>query len=89
MSVKGRKQFLEVLAGNQAVIQYVKLFRMPLFLSMLDDEFKNYDDAVWEKESTVRETALKVMPLTLQQFGVPQEETEGVIDRCVAAFLEK
>ena len=89
MSVKGRKQFLEVLAGNQAVIRYVKLFRMPLFLSMLDEELKEYDDAVWEKESTVRETALRVMPLTLQQYGVPQEETDGVIDACVAEFLKK
>ena len=47
MSVKGRKQFLEAVAEDQLVVQYVKLFRLPLFLTVLDDELKKYDDAVW------------------------------------------
>ena len=89
MSVKGRKQFLEVLAGNQAVIQYVKLFRMPLFLTVLDDELKKYDDSVWEKESTAREAAFKIMPITLEQFGFPQNEIDSVIDQCVTEFGKK
>ena len=40
MSDKGRKQFLEAVAENQQVVQYVKLFRMPLFLTVLDDELE-------------------------------------------------
>ena len=89
MSVKGRKQFLEAVAEDQLVVQYVKLFRLPLFLTVLDDELKKYDDAVWEQESTVRETALEVMPLTLQQFSFPQEEIDSAISRCVAAFMNR
>ena len=89
MSVKGRKQFLETVAGNPLVARYVKLFRMPLFLTVLDDELKKCEDSVWEKESAVRETALRVMPVTLLQFGVPQEEIDAVIGQCVAGFEKK
>ena len=87
MNVKGRKVFLEVVAANQLVIQYVKLFRMPLFLTVLDDELKKTDDSVWENESAVREVAFRVMPVTLQQFSVPQEEIDQVIDQCVTEFM--
>ena len=86
MSDKGRKQFLEAVAENPAVIQYVKLFRMPLFLTVLDDELKKCDDAVWESESSVAEAAMKVMPDTLRQFSLPEEEIEGVIRACVETF---
>ena len=89
MSVKGRKQFLEAVAENQAVVRYVKLFRMPLFLSVLDEDLKKYDDSVWEEEASVRETAFQVMPVTLLQFSVPQEETDSVIAQCVDGFLNK
>lgn len=89
MSAKGRQQFLEAVAENETVIQYVKLFRMPLFLTVLDDEFKKCDDSVWNEENSVRETALKVMPFTLHQFSVPQEETEKVIGECMAEYLKK
>lgn len=87
MNVKGRKEFLEVVAANQLVIQYVKLFRMPLFLTVLDDELKKTDDSVWENEIAVREAAFRVMPVTLQQFSVPQEEIDQVIDQCVTEFM--
>ena len=87
MNVKGRKEFLEAVAANQLVIQYVKLFRMPLFLTVLDDELKKTDDSVWENESAVREAAFRVMPVTLQQFSVPQEEIDQVIDQCVTEFM--
>ena len=89
MSVKGRKQFLEAVAENQTIVQYVKLFRMPLFLTVLDDELKTYDDSVWGGESTAREAAFKAMPVILEQFGFPQKEIDSVIDRCVSEFLEK
>ena len=89
MSVKGRKQFLETVAGNPLVARYVKLFRMPLFLTVLDDELKKNDDSVWESESTIRETASRVMPVTLQQFSIPQEEISNVIDQCVKEYLQK
>ena len=89
MSVKGRSRFLEVVAENQLVIQYVKLFRMPLFLTVLDDELKKFDDSVWEEESTARETAFKAMPDTLVQFSFPREEIDKVIDQCVAEFAGK
>lgn len=85
--MKGRKEFLEVVAANQLVIQYVKLFRMPLFLTVLDDELKKTDDSVWENEIAVREAAFRVMPVTLQQFSVPQEEIDQVIDQCVTEFM--
>ena len=87
--MKGRKQFLEAVAENQLVVQYVKLFRMPLFLTVLDDEFKKCDDCAWENESVVRETVAKVMPATLQQFSVPPEEIDKVIDQCVTGFLNQ
>ena len=87
MSVKGRKQFLETVTANQLVVQYVKLFRMPLFLTVLDEELKKSEDSVWENERTVRETAFQVMPVTLQQFSVPQEEIDQVIDQCVTEFM--
>ena len=85
--MKGRKEFPEAVAANQLVIQYVKLFRMPLFLTVLDDELKKTDDSVWENESAVREAAFRVMPVTLQQFSVPQEEIDQVIDQCVTEFM--
>ena len=86
--MKGRKEFLEAVAENPQMIQYVKLFRMPLFLTMLDEELKKYDDAVWSEESSVKETALTVMRSPMQQFGFPQEETDKVIGECVAAFMK-
>ena len=89
MSDQRRKQFLEAVSENPSVVKYVKLFRMPLFLTVMDDELKKYDDSVWENESTARETAFEVMPFTLQQFGFPQEEIGGVIDQCVTAFVKK
>ena len=89
MAGKGRKQFLETVAEHPSAIQYVKLFRMPLFLTVLDDEFKKYDDSVWEKESALREALLKDMPITLQQFSFPQAEIDSVIDQCVTAFEKK
>ena len=84
MSEKGRKQILEAVAENQQVVQYVKLFRMPLFLTVLDDELKKYDDSAWTEE-----TAFRVMPGTLQQFGFPQDEIENVISQCLAEFMKK
>ena len=89
MSVKGRKQFLEVVAENQLVVRYVKLLRMPLFLTVLDDELKKYDDSVWEKESSVKETALEAMPVNLQLFSFPQEEIDSVVEQCVTEFMKK
>ena len=89
MDVKGRKQFLETVSGNQTVIQYVKLFRMPLFLTVLDDELKKYDDSVWEEENSVRETAFKALPVTLYQFSFPKEEIDKVIEQCVTEFVQK
>lgn len=86
--MKGRKEFLEAVAENPQMIQYVKLFRMPLFLTMLDEELKKYDDAVWNDESAVKETAFKVMRSPMQQFGCPQEETDKVIGECVATFMK-
>lgn len=89
MSAKGRKEFLEAVSGNPLVIQYVKLFRVPLFLTVLDEELKKYDESVWENETTVREMAFKALPATLQQFSFPQEEIDQVIDQCVANFALK
>ena len=68
---------------------FLVLFRMPLFLSVLDEDLKKYDDTVWEEEASVRETAFQVMPVTLLQFSVPQEETDSVIAQCVDGFLNK
>ena len=89
MNGKGRKQFLEAVSGNQLVVQHVKLFRMPLFLTVLDDELKKYDHTAWETESAVKETARKVMPDTLLQFSFPQTEIDSVIDQCVAEFMKE
>ena len=89
MSDKGRKQFLEAVAENQQVVQYVKLFRMPLFLTVLDDELKKYDDSAWKEENAAKGTAFRVMPGTLQQFGFPQDEIEKVIGQCLAEFMKK
>ena len=86
MSGKGRKQFLEAVAENQSIISYVKLFRMPLFLTVLDEELKKTDDSVWQQESSVREMAFNVMPITLQQFSIPHEEIESVIEQCITVF---
>ncbi len=89
MSAKGKKQFLEAVAENPAVVQHVKLFRMPLFLTVLDEEFGKCDESVWETESSVKEAAFEVMPMTLQQFSVPQKEIDGVISQCVAEYAKK
>ncbi len=86
---KRKKQFLEAVAENPAVVQHVKLFRMPLFLTVLDEEFGKCDESVWETESSVKEAAFEVMPMTLQQFSVPQEEIDGVISQCVAEYAKK
>ena len=74
---------------GKLVVQYVKLFRMPLFLTVLDDELKKYDDSVWENESIVKETAFKVMPVTLHQFSFPKEEIDKTIDQCVTGFFRR
>ena len=87
--MSGRSVFLDAVSGNETVGRYVQLFRMPLFLTVLDEEFKQYDDAAWETAESVKETAGKVMQATLAQFGIPKEEIDGVIDQCVAAFEEK
>ena len=89
MSTKGRKQFLEAVAENRSIIRYVKLFRMPLFLTVLDEEMKKTDDSVWQQENSVRATAFNVMPITLQQFGIPQEEIDSVIEQCITEFGKK
>ena len=81
--------FLETVSGNQVIVQYVQLFRMPLFLTVLDDEFKKYDDAIWENGDRVKETVRKVMPGTLNQFGIPAEKTDQVIDQCLCEFATK
>ena len=87
--MSGRSVFLDAVSGNETVGRYVQLFRMPLFLTMLDEEFRQYDDAAWETVEAAKETAGKVMPATLAQFGVPKDEIDRVIDQCVAAFEEK
>ena len=87
--MNGRSIFLDVISENQTVLQYVKLFRMPLFLTMLDEEFKKYDDAIWENKKTAREIAHQTMPVTLSQFGIPEEENDQVIDQCLSAFEKK
>lgn len=89
MSVKGRKEFLEAVSGNPLVVQYVKLFRVPLFLTVLDEELKKEDDSVWETEETVRATAFRALPATLRQFSFPPEEIDRVIEQCVAEFTQK
>ena len=81
--------FLDAVSENQVIVQHVQLFRMPLFLTMLDEEFGKYDDTAWENENTVGEIARKVMPFTLSQFGIPIEETESVIVQCLDDFTKK
>lgn len=87
--MSGRSMFLDAVSENQVIIQYVQLFRMPLFLTTLDEEFRKYDDTAWENVTTAEEIARKVMPFTLSQFGIPGEETQQVIDQCLAAFAKK
>ena len=87
--MSGRSLFLDAVAENPTVVKYVQLFRMPLFLTMLDGEFKQYGDAVWEAADTAKEAAGKVMPATLAQFGVPEGEIGQVIDCCLEAFAAK
>ena len=89
MGMSGRSIFLDAVAENPAVTKYVQLFRMPLFLTMLDEELKQYGDAAWETAEAAKETAGKVMPATLAQFGVPQEEIDQVIGQCLDAFAAK
>ena len=62
---------------------------MPLFLTMLDEELKQYGDEAWETAEAAKETAGKVMPATLAQFGVPKEEIDQVIGQCLDAFAAK
>ena len=87
--MSGRSLFLDAVSGNQVIVQYVQLFRMPLFLTMLDEEFRQYGDEAWETAEAAKETAGKVMPATLAQFGVPQEEIDRVIGQCLDAFAAK
>jgi len=87
--MNGRSMFLDVISGNQTVVQYVKLFRMPLFLTVLDEEFRKHDDACWENDDSAAETARAVMPETLSQFGIPEDETDQVISQCLAEFAKK
>ena len=89
MGLSGRSIFLDAVAENPAVTKYVQLFRMPLFLTMLDEELKQYGDAAWETAEAAKETAGKVMPATLAQFGVPKEEIDQVIGQCLDAFASK
>ena len=88
MGVEKRKQFMETVTGNELVVKYVKLFRMPLFLTVLDEEFGKMDDSVWDKEETAQEAAFKVMPGTLRQFSFPQEEIDQVIGQCVKEYVK-
>ena len=87
--MNGRSMFLDVISGNQTVVQYVKLFRMPLFLTVLDEEFKGYDDTVWENRDRTEEIVRKVMPGTLSEFGIPGEMTDQVIAQCLDTFATK
>lgn len=89
MGMSGRSIFLDTVAENPAVTKYVQLFRMPLFLTMLDEELKQYGDEAWETAEAAKETAGKVMPATLAQFGVPKEEIDQVIGQCLDAFAAK
>ena len=89
MGMSGRSIFLDAVAENPAVTKYVQLFRMPLFLTMLDEELKQYGDEAWETAEAAKDTAGKVMPATLAQFGVPQEEIDRVIGQCLDAFAAK
>ena len=89
MGMSGRSIFLDAVAENPTVTKYVQLFRMPLFLTMLDEEFRQYGDEAWEMAEAAKETAGKVMPATLAQFGVPQEEIDQVIGQCLDAFAAK
>ena len=89
MGMSGRSIFLDAVAENPAVTKYVQLFRMPLFLTMLDEELKQYGDEAWKTAEAAKETAGKVMPATLAQFGVPKEEIDQVIGQCLDAFAAK
>ena len=89
MGMSGRSIFLDAVAENPAVTKYVQLFRMPLFLTMLDEEFRQYGDEAWETAESAKEAVGKMMPATLAQFGVPQEEIDQVIGQCLDAFAAK
>ena len=89
MGMSGRSIFLDAVAENPTVTKYVQLFRMPLFLTMLDEEFKQYDDAAWETAESAKEAVGSMMPATLAQFGVPKEEIDRVIGQCLDAFAAK
>lgn len=86
--MSGRSVFLDTVAGNPQITQGVQLFRMPLLLTVLDEEFKKYGDEVWNNEDSVRDTARKVMPGTLSQFGFSGEEADRVTDLCVDDFIK-
>ena len=87
--MSGRSLFLDAVSGNQVIVQYVQLFRMPLFLTMLDEEFKGYDDTVWENSDRTEEIIRKVMLGTLSEFGIPGEMTDQVIAQCLDTFSTK
>ena len=87
--MSGRSKFLDAVSENQLIIQYVQLFRMPLFLTVLDEEFKKYGDTVWDNDGSVKELVRNVMPGTLSQFGIPGEQTDQVIDQCLCEFAKK
>ena len=87
--MSGRSLFLDAVSWNQVIVQYVQLFRMPLFLTMLDEEFKGYDDTVWENSDRTEEIVRKVMPGTLSEFGIPGEMTDQVIAQCLDTFATK
>ena len=89
MGMSGRSIFLDAVAENPAVTKYVQLFRMPLFLTMLDEELKQYGDAAWETAESAKEAVGQIMPATLAQFGVPKEEIDRVIGQCLDAFAAK
>jgi hypothetical protein len=80
--------FLDTISENQIILQYVKLFRMPLFLTMLDEEFKKFDNLDWDDEKKTEEIVRQVMPVTLIQFGIPEEETDQVIAQCLSAYTQ-
>ena len=89
MSVNGKSLFLNVISENPVVARYVQLIRMPLFLTVLDEEFSKLDGADWETESGIRETVFRIMPDTLSQFGVPAAEADKVIEQCLAELAKK
>ena len=87
--MNGRSLFLDVVSGNPEIVRYVQLFRMPLFLTRLDEEFKHYDDTDWENDEKAGEIVRNVMPGTLAQFGLPGEKAGQAVDECLAEYTKK